>query len=260
MSYTELLKPGNFYHLYNRGNSGCDLFREDGNYDYFLQLYDKYIPSVADTYAWVLMKNHFHFLVRVKDLPGCNTTSPNLPGFNATSADLAGTPNLGFAGNSGKSNLEGLAGNSGKSNLEGFAGNSGKSILEGLTKNLVGLTKPPKPPYQYFSNLFNAYTKAYNKKYKRTGSLFEKNFHRKSIHNIEYLRNVIVYIHRNPVHHRFCNDPSDYPWSSYKTCFTLQPTKLKRDAVIGWFNDLGNFTHYHQQNIETDVIEKWLEI
>jgi REP element-mobilizing transposase RayT len=60
---TEVLSPGNYYHIYNRGNNGEPLFFEEENYIYFLKLYDKYISPIAETYAWCLMKNHFHFLV-----------------------------------------------------------------------------------------------------------------------------------------------------------------------------------------------------
>ena len=64
---TELLKYGHFYHIYNRGIDSCDLFREPDNYEHFLGLYDKYVSQVADTFAWVLMPNHFHLLVKVKE-------------------------------------------------------------------------------------------------------------------------------------------------------------------------------------------------
>lgn len=64
---TEPLITGNFYHLYNRGNNGSDIFKENDNYLYFLSLYDKYITPVADTYAWCLMRNHFHILVYLKN-------------------------------------------------------------------------------------------------------------------------------------------------------------------------------------------------
>ena len=67
MQYTEPLIGGNFYHIYNRGIDRCDIFRDNDSYKYFLGLYDKFISHVADTYAWVLMKNHFHFLVRIKE-------------------------------------------------------------------------------------------------------------------------------------------------------------------------------------------------
>jgi len=59
------LQTGKYYHIYNRGINSCDLFRENENYEYFMALYDKYISPVANTYAWVLMKNHFHLLVEI---------------------------------------------------------------------------------------------------------------------------------------------------------------------------------------------------
>jgi putative transposase len=60
------LQPDQYYHIYNRGNNGETLFREQRNYPYFLRLYAKYIEPVAETYAYCLLKNHFHFLVRIK--------------------------------------------------------------------------------------------------------------------------------------------------------------------------------------------------
>ena len=67
MQQIEALTYGNYYHIYNRGINSCDLFRTTDNYEYFLNLYDKYISPIADTYAWVLMPNHFHFLIKVKE-------------------------------------------------------------------------------------------------------------------------------------------------------------------------------------------------
>ncbi|HIE45216.1 MAG TPA: hypothetical protein EYG80_04570 [Flavobacteriaceae bacterium] len=60
------LEQGKYYHIYNRGNNGVDLFFDNDNYYHFLRLYDKYIEPVADTFAWVLLKNHFHILVYIK--------------------------------------------------------------------------------------------------------------------------------------------------------------------------------------------------
>ncbi len=54
-----------YYHIYNRGINGCDLFREISDYENFLQLFSTHIDPVAKTFAWVLMKNHFHFLVHI---------------------------------------------------------------------------------------------------------------------------------------------------------------------------------------------------
>jgi REP-associated tyrosine transposase len=63
---TEPLNCELFYHIYNRGINGEDLFREEKNYPFFLKQYGKYIPLVAETYAYCLLKNHFHLLVRTK--------------------------------------------------------------------------------------------------------------------------------------------------------------------------------------------------
>jgi REP element-mobilizing transposase RayT len=188
MNQHELLVHGCFYHIYNRGINGCRLFREPDNYSYFLDLYDKHISPIANTYAWVLMPNHFHLLVRIKD-------------------DVEMLDPQGFK------NLEGLA----------------------------------KEPYQYFSNLFNAYTKAINKCYRRTGSLFEHPFHRKKIDSPLFFRNLVVYIHNNPVKHGYKDFAMDYPWSSYLTCISLKRTKLKRDEVMGWFDSEANFRYLHTQ-------------
>ena len=68
-----------YYHIYNCGNNGENLFFEERNYPYFLKLYAKYIYPVTNTYAYCLMKNHFHLLVRMKPLEDLEGFE-NLPG------------------------------------------------------------------------------------------------------------------------------------------------------------------------------------
>ena len=63
------LQYGLTYHIYNRGNNRESIFIEERNYRYFLRLYLKYIEPIAWTFAYCLLRNHFHFLVRIKDLP-----------------------------------------------------------------------------------------------------------------------------------------------------------------------------------------------
>ena len=63
----EPLQPGQYYHIYNRGINGEPLFRKERNYRHFLKLWAKYIETIADTYAYCLLNNHFHFLVRIKE-------------------------------------------------------------------------------------------------------------------------------------------------------------------------------------------------
>ena len=68
MSFTDPLQPSNFYHLYNRANGKENLFYEHENYLHFLSLYQKHISSIANTYVYGLMPNHFHFLIKLKPL------------------------------------------------------------------------------------------------------------------------------------------------------------------------------------------------
>jgi REP element-mobilizing transposase RayT len=73
----ESLEFGKYYHIYNRGINGEVLFISEENHIYFLKLYDKYISNIVETYAWCLMKNHFYFLVKIKDLESINLEIKN---------------------------------------------------------------------------------------------------------------------------------------------------------------------------------------
>jgi putative transposase len=67
MRIIEPLKEGGIYHLYNRGINSEDLFKERKDYYFFLDKYVKYCSGVLETYSYALLKNHFHFLVGVKE-------------------------------------------------------------------------------------------------------------------------------------------------------------------------------------------------
>jgi putative transposase len=209
MSKEAPLINGHYYHIYNRGNNGENLFREERNYRYFLELYTRYIYPVADTYAYCLMKNHFHLLVRINpksDLPGFE----NLEGLNP----------------SREPNLPGLQ------DLEGFI---------------------PRNYSQSFSNLFNAYTKAINKVYGRSGSLFKKNFNRILIDTDRSFVHLISYIHRNPQKQGFTDDFRAYPYSSYQTIRQQKPSRIEYQQVLQWFGSMQSFENYHQQFDESQI-------
>ena len=55
-----------YYHIYNRGVNGEDIFVEERNYDLFLKLYEKHLSPVTDLFGYCLLKNHFHVSVRIK--------------------------------------------------------------------------------------------------------------------------------------------------------------------------------------------------
>jgi REP element-mobilizing transposase RayT len=66
MQKLESLEMGNCYHIFNRGVNRENIFKNQDNYPYFLSKYYMYINPIAETFAFCLLKNHFHFLVRIR--------------------------------------------------------------------------------------------------------------------------------------------------------------------------------------------------
>jgi REP element-mobilizing transposase RayT len=197
MSSPPPLEHNTYYHIFNQGNNRENLFKEERNYPYFLKLYVHHIEPVADTFAYCLLPNHFHLLVRVK------------------SADE----------------------------------------IEAETKTLkVSETFRVLSPSQPFSNLFNAYTKAINKTYQRTGSLFEHPFGRIPITSEQYLTQLVTYIHQNPQRHGLIDDFRRWPYSSYRTLFSEKPTQLKREIVLKWFGSQQQVEQLHQQKVSAGAL------
>ena len=63
---TDTFLPEGFYHLFNHAIGNENLFRNDGNYQYFLLKFGQYISPVCKVYAYCLMPNHFHFLIQIR--------------------------------------------------------------------------------------------------------------------------------------------------------------------------------------------------
>ena len=61
------LQPGEFYHIFSRTIGHELLFLSDENYSFFLKKYRDYCDPHFSTFAYCLLPNHFHFLVRVKE-------------------------------------------------------------------------------------------------------------------------------------------------------------------------------------------------
>jgi hypothetical protein len=84
---------GTFYHIYNRGNNRENIFPQERNYAYFMDLWWKHISPIAETWAYGLLRNHFHaavFIKRREDLSGLksgNVRRETGAGQNAIPAD-----------------------------------------------------------------------------------------------------------------------------------------------------------------------------
>ncbi len=60
-----------------------------------------------------------------------------------------------------------------------------------------------------------AYARYYNKKYDRSGHLFQDRFLSEPVNNIEYFMTLMRYIHQNPVKAGLVKEVKDFPWSSW---------------------------------------------
>jgi putative transposase len=63
---TTLLEPGKYYHVYNRAKNGDPLFEDEEAFRFFLKLYQAHIVPIAETYAYCLLSDHLHFLIRIR--------------------------------------------------------------------------------------------------------------------------------------------------------------------------------------------------
>jgi REP element-mobilizing transposase RayT len=283
------LEYGHYYHVYNRGINRQNLFIEDRNFRYFLELYAKHITPIAHTFAYCLLYNHFHFLVRIKtiaeqmkDLAGIETKdlagieTKDLTGFeNLSGLEASEAPNLtglgdlsgfggdlsGFGGDlagietkdlTGFENLSGLEASeapnlTGLGDLSGFGGD-----LSGFGGDLSGFT--PKKPSQQFSNMFNAYTKAINNGYKRSGPLFERPFDRREVTSDAYFIHLITYIHQNPQKHGLVADFRTWPYSSYRAIDHQADSKLDVKQALAWFGGADSFDRHHRAQADEQVI------
>ena len=226
MSTTKALKYGSFYHIYNRGNNSEDLFKKDSDYQRFLLKFQDYIPPVAETFAFVLMKNHFHLLVRIKEEDQIcpfknNPVKPFLPPHHH----------------------------------HHLSASNGTDRSTNKTNRSVP-HRYPKPDRQ-LSHLFNAYARYFNIKNNRHGALFERPFRRKLVVNLQYLINLVIYIHNNPVLHGFTNDPADYNYSSYNYYLSDEDSFLKKESVLSWFGDFKSFIQEHRNNLYCKPNNEW---
>lgn len=122
---------------------------------------------------------------------------------------------------------------------------------------LISVKQEGEAATQQFSNLFNAYAKAFNKANDRTGSLFEKHFKRIKITDEEYVKQLVIYIHLNPKHH-FDLDFTKFKYSSYQSFLSHKESKMERDYILKLFNDSENFAFAHFQKnklIESMMLE-----
>lgn len=218
------LQPDTSYHVFNHANGFENVFREAENYRYFLEKYRLYISPIAETYAYCLMPNHFHLVVRIRKREVIEKLILN---------------------NSNNSN----------SNFSNF------SKVQNFGKvEVVGKVEIEKYLSKQFAKFFSCYTQSFNKRYKRMGSLFIKNFKREPIIDKQHFFNAVIYTHRNPIHHGFRDRFEDWEYSSYFDIINNCSELVEVEKLLKTFGGSDTFIDMHQQNLAVFQIDDQPEI
>ena len=225
------------YHFFNRGNNKENIFIEEENYQYFLGLYHKYLAEFVDVYSYCLLPNHFHFVFKIRCL--------NRP----TRFSKLTRPTR-FSKPSRSEEDEILK----PSRFKEEANRPSrflKPTRSGSEPKFETINKQRTDLSQAISNLFNAYTKAINKKYSRRGSLFQKHPKKVELLDIEQLQNVILYVNTNSNHHNI-GEYETYKYSSYLAIVSNKKTLINRAKVLSFFDTKENFI-YNCKNKKIDI-------
>ena len=201
----EKLQPNCSYHIFNHANGFENIFTVDDNYRFYLDKYQQYILPIAETYAYCLLPNHFHLVVRIRR----------------------------------REVLEEVFRNFKSTNFSKFPNLEKVKVTDNIIEQFIS---------KQFANLFSCYTQSFNKVNKRRGSLFLKNFRREPIENKAYFLNAVIYTHRNPVHHAFCDRYTDWSYTSFCEIKERNSHMIEVDKLLRMFGGRESFIDLHEQS------------
>ncbi len=207
------LVPDTTYHIFNHANGFENIFKEPENYRFFMEKYVLHITPIAETYAYCLMPNHFHLVVRMRKRDALEKLIRN-----KNNPLAAGDLNPSKVPNFGRVQIP------------------DKEVELFLSKQ--------------FANLFSSYTQSYNKVYNRMGSMFIKNFKSEPIYDKTHFLNAVVYTHRNPIHHGFCKAFDEWPYSSYTRLIYGIETIAESEKLLKMTGGMDLFIEIHTNNLD----------
>lgn len=112
---------------------------------------------------------------------------------------------------------------------------------------------------KYIHRTLVAYTKYFNKKYESSGHLFQGTYQAVHIKDDEQLLYLSAYIHRNPREIKeWKNKEHNYPWSSYQDYIAKNRwgELLKNEIVIKQFTDTEEYKHFVEHSGAKDLSEE----
>jgi putative transposase len=219
----EPLQPNTVYHIIAHAVENNNLFYNDDNYAYFLRKWQQFGQGYFKTYAFCLMPNHLHLCVQTVD----EATLRQLITDKKRKSQLSQP----FQPDAGFKPALGLTGLTTDSTINSITVTDAEIRLA-LSKQI--------------NTLLGSYAQALNKQRKRQKALFWGRFERLKVNDRTYFRDLVCYIHHNPIHHFGYAHYCEWGFSSYNLFF--QPEEglfLDKETVFKVFDKAGGFEQYH---------------
>ena len=118
------------------------------------------------------------------------------------------------------------------------------------------------PLWKFMGFVASQYARSTNKKINRTGHLFERRYRPILVEADSYLKELIRYIHQNPLRAGMVDKLTDYQWSSHLAYLRgSQPVWLTLDWVLSMFGDTvadarRQYVHFMQSACSKEIRQR----
>ena len=103
-----------------------------------------------------------------------------------------------------------------------------------------------------FKRIGCSYSYWFNRKYERTGHVFQDRYRSKPVTDDGYLLAATRYIHQNPLKAGLCDELADYPYSSYRDYIGSGGSHLTDTGFVLSVMNIDELVVFHQTSVQGD--------
>jgi putative transposase len=208
------LEPDKMYYLFHQSAGKDSLFYSDENYLSFLKCYADMLVPIADTYAYCLLPNQFHYLVKIK--------SEKIIFDFLKKQNRIPEENLSFE------EYKNLALNT-----------------SSLVGNIFSLQLN-----KQFTNFLNSYQQILTTEQNKKHQLLIQSTKRTLIENDEQFLDTLINIHCSPNDSSTRVDYTKWKFSSYAAYLSERASAINREVALDLFQGRDNFIAEHNKKME----------